>query len=149
MAIRVSSWVGWRASPLCAALLSAAATARAEPATVTWKAPAICPDQAEVREDVERLLGRKLATASEKPFSARGVVSSAENRWQLRLELETAEGVRRRSVEGKSCREVTDAGAVIIALAIDPNARADAADAAAHPPPAVAPPQRPESRTPP
>jgi hypothetical protein len=89
-------------------------------ASVEWVAPRECADSAALRGEVERLLGRALDTAVERPVQARGRVSHADERWHLELDL-TQDGLsRRRVLEGESCRALLEAAGVVIALAIDP-----------------------------
>ena len=86
-------------SVLLGALPFIPAEAHAERVNLRWEAPAICPDQAAVRDDVERLLQQSLKDASLRPLFARGVVTSRGDDWLLVLELKTPDDLRERLPE--------------------------------------------------
>ncbi|HVU05391.1 MAG TPA: hypothetical protein VHE30_26775 [Polyangiaceae bacterium] len=103
------------------------------PLVLRWTAPAGCPAEATVRERVSTLIGASVDSLPRGPFVAAGVVTTDGG--AVRLHLETAvpgetppgggeaEVVRgARDLTGTSCEEVTAAGALVIALAIDPKA---------------------------
>jgi len=104
-----------------------------------WRAPEGCPDGAAISDRVRSLLAS--SDTSTDPVQARGIVIPpvAGGAWQLTLE--TVQGARtwQRSLSAGSCDELADAGALIIALVIDPNLRPEAATTAEAPPPADVP----------
>jgi len=83
-----------------------------------------------VHADIERLLGRKDGTfpSSEPKVHVVASVSHEETVdggpmvWVVSLTITrpTSEKPHERRVEGKTCREVADATAVIVAIALDP-----------------------------
>jgi hypothetical protein len=116
----------------------------AEPGILlVWTAPEECPKQPAVVAEVARHAPE--AAAGVPGFSARGSVTRADGTY--RLELETLYGERRgsRHMQDASCTELTRAAAVVIALAIRPEAM-DAAEPAPAPKPA---PAQPEPAAPP
>jgi hypothetical protein len=117
-----------------AVLLSAAATIAASGAavyahaetvshdalTLEWEAPPGCPGARATLDRIESLLGD--SPGARERVQARGSVRRSD-RGVWELSLETAQSAQRfeRSVRAESCEEVTEAGALIIALAIAPN----------------------------
>jgi hypothetical protein len=90
-----------------------------------WDAPSAgCPDEAEVSAEVERLLGRSLAgsTASPAQMTAIARVRQEGATWDLRLWTVQEGHTRFRVVTAESCDLVAQAGALITAMAIDPQA---------------------------
>lgn len=93
------------------------------PVTLEWAAPANCPTRDHVVAEIARLLGHPAETAATQPLTARANVSLVENgSWQLRLETITRDGAETRTMDGSTCVEVADATALILAMAIDPDA---------------------------
>ncbi|MFO0615686.1 MAG: hypothetical protein U0414_24035 [Polyangiaceae bacterium] len=104
-----------------------------------WYAPPGCPDQGSVLADIARLSTRTGVGADATTIS--GVVLESDRGWAVELSMARgAAPARHRHVEGSSCREVSDAAAVIVALALD-----TAAAEADEPPP---PPTKPKTSTP-
>jgi hypothetical protein len=99
--------------------------------TLEWRAPASCPDGNAVLAKVRALV----SAASAERVTALGVVTepAAGGRWQLTLE--TVQGARtwQRSLHAASCDELADAGALIIALVLDPNLEVQAGGDSAAP----------------
>ncbi len=141
-----------------AASLAAGAPVAAQPLpsglALQWSAPPQCPTAAQVSDAVARLLGRPLAEGPS-PCVARARVQPLRRRgWRLRLSIATRGAPRHRTLEGASCVAVTDAAALVLALAIDPEAvasrpAAPAPPEAPQPPPAPAPPPQPPPPLPP
>jgi hypothetical protein len=86
-----------------------------------WSAPGGCPNGIEVLERIETLLGARVADLRAEPISAKGKVTQIEP-LRFALELETHQRDQRfvRSMQAPSCAELSDAGALVLALAIDP-----------------------------
>jgi hypothetical protein len=106
--------------------LAVAPLASAEPIErgalrLDWSAPGGCPNGVEVVERIEALLGVPVAALSPEPIGARGTVRELET-LRFELELETRQRDQRfvRSMQAPSCAELSDAGALVLALAIDP-----------------------------
>jgi hypothetical protein len=101
-------------------------TARADPLErgalrLEWSAPGGCPNGVEVLERIEALLGTRIADLRPEPISARGSVVVVEAlRFELHLETEQRGQRFVRSMQAPSCAELGDAGALVLALALDP-----------------------------
>jgi hypothetical protein len=109
-----------------------------------WSAPAACPDREAIAAEVHRLVG---AFEPLRPvLRARGViVEQDEGGWLLTLETEL-DGLRgERRLEGRSCRSVADAGALLLALALNPDLEEAITEAPSVGTPAPAKPARPAS----
>jgi hypothetical protein len=111
-----------RARSLVAALFAlpaAAQVGRAE-SRIFWTAPAGCPDQAEVVREVERFLRQPLAEARVPETSIEGRVSSLGASYRLVLDFSTRGVRRQRQLEHDDCAKLTEAAALVMAMAIDP-----------------------------
>jgi hypothetical protein len=80
-----------------------------------WEAPSACPQQSDVRERIQKLVG------SQKPadnrLSADGAITETDDgRFHLKLVLHVGSLVGERALESKSCRDLAGAAAVTIAL---------------------------------
>jgi hypothetical protein len=86
-----------------------------------WSSPGGCPNGAEIAERIEALLGAPIADVKAEPIVARGKVTEL-GPLRYELELETRQRDQRfvRSMQAPSCAELGDAGALVLALAIDP-----------------------------
>lgn len=133
------------------ACVAATATAAAQipvppaagPITLRWTAPEGCPDRAAVTARIEKLLGGPPA-ATERSLQAEGAVEVIPRGFRLQLDVSSGDAESTRVLQGVSCESLADAGALVIALAFDPDAvtaqeikRAEAA--AGSPPPEGAP----------
>jgi hypothetical protein len=106
---------------LAAALWAAIAVAPAEPGLVLrWEAPPGCPTEAEVRARVVGLVGEEAARSAK--LTARGVVRADGEGWRLALELSGETGGGQRSLTAGRCAELAEAGALVVAIAVDPRA---------------------------
>ena len=111
----------------CYAILSGIApVGEGDPLRVTWEAPAGCPSEDDVRARVDALLG-----GSQTAASGAGMVVDARARvmsdgtWSVSLQLASEDGARIRTIPGgRDCAEAAEAAAVVIAIAIDPEAAA-------------------------
>ncbi len=121
-----------------------------------WDAPAQgCPEAGFVRGEIERLLGRPLGADGEgrSAMTAIARVREEEGAWDLRLWTVRDGRTHFRVVTAESCELVAQAGALITAMAIDPDALtrgsqeatevAEAAEASAQE--VEAPPEKPEA----
>lgn len=113
---------------MCSALALAAAYALAGP--FDWNAPAECPTAATVRAEIERHLGRSLDDLSLASWSVAGTITrDAEGGWSLALAIETPDGRTERTLhDPHACEAVSEAAALLVALALDPEAVAATAD---------------------
>jgi hypothetical protein len=101
---------------------------------MVWKAPPGCPTDREALARIEALLGARLTEVLAEPLGARARVSTiAEGHYELLLE--TFQGDQRftRTMQAATCAELADAGALVLALAIDPMLSERRAAAAAAP----------------
>ncbi len=85
--------------------------------TLDWRAPAECPDGKTVEREVSRLLGGAPAAV---PIAAVAEVTHEEARWRVQLRTQSAENTGDRAIESDTCRELADATALVLAMAIDP-----------------------------
>lgn len=141
---------GWLAAVSCALGVSEATTASAaepEPVALEWKAPADCPRGSDVVAEVDRILENSSSVKPSQPIHATAQVSYDGARYQVRLQIETAQGSSTRDIHSSSCRAVADASALVLALVIDPNARPP--EPAPAPAPEKAPAPKPVQRRPP
>jgi len=129
----------------------AAAGALAQPVErgkfrLAWHAPPGCPTAHEALARIEALLGARVTEILAEPMAARATVSLAgDGRYELMLETFQGEQRFTRSMQAASCAELTDAGALVLALAIDPTLserRAAEANVSVVPPPPVEPTER-------
>jgi hypothetical protein len=120
--------------------------------TLEWTAPAECPTRDEMLDRITSTIGKM--DAAQEPVRASAVaVQEPSGEWRGDIELSVFGQTATRRVHRDSCRAVSDALALLVALVVNP----DAAPAIAHepspapegpPPPAVAPAvaQRPRGR---
>jgi hypothetical protein len=94
------------------------------PVVVHWSAPAECPSQAVVEEQVARLVDPAAS------LEADVVVTAVEGGFRARLRVRGGGSVGERSLEGESCAELARSTAVVLALSA-----AKLPDAAPPPPP--------------
>jgi hypothetical protein len=110
------------ASALC---VSAARARAALALSLSWSAPSGCPSRDAVVGEIRRLLGGSIENP--RGISARAEIEARSGGdYQLHIALRSDQGERMREVEAPTCAELADAAALIIALAIDPNAVANA-----------------------
>ena len=109
------------AMPLQASAQPKPADARPPHATVSWRAPAECPGERSVVQQVERFLGQPLADATAHPVWIRGLVTKDSTAgYRLMLQMKSAEGMRGRTLQHDDCTKLAEAAALLMAMAIDP-----------------------------
>lgn len=136
---RSSAGVRRLCSGLLVALLGSrvgvAAPAERPAVEFRWDAPAGCPGEAEVVAELERLLGGPLAARGGPRLTAIARVRQEPGGgYDLRLWTVRDEGTLQRSIVHAQCDALARAGALIAAMAIDPNVlgrMAEGTDAAA------------------
>jgi len=96
-------------------LLAPAAGLRLE-----WQAPAACPDGEAVRARVVDLVGAD--AASRAGLTAQAAVRSQAGGWAMTLVLVREGGQDRRTLADRDCSALAEAAALVIAVAIDPQA---------------------------
>lgn len=90
---------------------------------LTWDAPSSCPGRAWVLANVQRLV----TTMPTQPLRVMAVAREADGRWSVDLEMRgAASGTR--TFHAGSCTSVARATALIVALALDPQAATLASD---------------------
>lgn len=93
------------------------------PLPFRWEAPASCPSQGSVRAAVEAHLGTALQDLRVAPWSVSATVSHSDEGWSLALVIDTPDGRHDRPLHDPvDCATVADTAALIIALALDPDA---------------------------
>ncbi len=112
---------------LCALAVSAPVLrARAEesaPVTLAWSAPAGCPDETALRSRIEQLRGEHGTAPHATPLEVRAFVTLLPDAtFRAQLDLVQGGSERSRVLEAPTCTDVTEASAVVIALAIAPDA---------------------------
>jgi len=96
--------------------------------TFEWSAPPECPSSADVLAATQRLLGGPQALLSGDRWTVRAVVSH-EGVWSVSIETASTSGPHRRTLHAQTCQGLVAATALILALAINPDAVAKAAPA--------------------
>ena len=106
--------------------LLGASRANAEPLqrgalSLEWTAPGGCPNRVEVVERIEALLGVRIDELRPEPIAAKADVRQiGPALFELTLETHQSDQRFARSMQAPSCAELSDAGALVLALAIDP-----------------------------
>lgn len=85
-------------------------------AEVRWSGPPNCDRKDAVSRQVESIVGRSLASVEALDFEV--TVTAAGGAWRVELVTDEHGSKGRRSLAGQSCSEVTDAAAVLMAMAI-------------------------------
>jgi hypothetical protein len=136
--------IGLGALALVATAPLGAARAEVPRLSLRWSAPPGCPSEARVVSEVDRLLGKSAARPREPLRVSAMIDEDPPGRFRVSLETRGEGGPRLRVLHASSCQALADAAAVIIALAIDPEAVA----AAPEPPPPALPPSPPPALPP-
>ncbi|WP_437506131.1 hypothetical protein [Sorangium sp. So ce1099] len=105
--------------PCVAPLASSAARADDRPFALRWTAPAGCPAGAAVEAEITRLLGDQ-SPASNGTLRAAGTITPVGTGFVLSIEISRDGWESARTVRGATCRALADAGALMVAMAIDP-----------------------------
>lgn len=108
-----SIWFGWIG--FVATSLSAAPAAAAE-WRLDWRAPASCPSALDVKRDVDRLVTSRAAN-----LQVTGVVEESATGYHVELTF-SGDALGSRALDADTCPSLARAVALIVALALDPNA---------------------------
>lgn len=101
--------------------LLAAWVAATEPAAeFHWDAPASCPSEDTVREDLERQLGRPLASFEGQHISVIARARPEGEHWSLKLWMVSLDATHERTMQVEDCTTAAEAAIVVAAMAIDP-----------------------------
>lgn len=110
----------------------------AGPLRVSWSAPQGCPQAADALARVQALLGSEVASVLRHALEVRALVTLLDSgRYQLELEMREGADAGARTIDAATCQEAAQAGALVIALTIDPQLfqRQDSEQRAASEPP--------------
>ncbi len=106
-------------------------TTPGHPIEIEWSAPASCPDAEWAHREVERFVGDSLAQTRTTQLSFEvSITPEPAEGWVANIVTITEGGRRRRVLPHSDCERLSEAVALIIAMAIDP-AAIDAADESA------------------
>ncbi|MGC4094790.1 MAG: hypothetical protein QM756_44110 [Polyangiaceae bacterium] len=94
-----------------------------------WRAPAACEERERTLETVERLLGASPRERAETLWASAIVTRTASGDWHLTLDVSHGGERLSRQLSGRSCAELSDAAALILALVLDPELLARSAPA--------------------
>jgi hypothetical protein len=96
-------------------------TVGAHAAEIQFEGPSECEPAENVRDQVERLIGRPLETVAGADFAVK-VVGPSASAWSATVQVTPRGGTEEpsaRTISGQSCAEVTAAAAISIAMAIE------------------------------
>lgn len=82
-----------------------------------WQAPATCPAKAQLEARLTDHLGGPPDSVN---LQVEGSITRAGERWQLDLEARRGQAFQHRTLHHSDCAVLTEAAAVLVALAIDP-----------------------------
>ncbi len=122
--VRLKAWLGWLTASVFFSILAAPvdAFAKVPGLTLTWSAPSGCPDSVEVEQSIEKLLGERAPGKAFQPIRVRVEVQSL-GPGHFRAEVAVSgSAAGSRHLAGASCQAMALASAVVIALAMAPDA---------------------------
>ena len=106
---------------LACGAVSVSAWADSPAATLSWRAPTECPQAEAFTAQVERFLGQPLASARAQDLRISGEVLASDARgYVAHLRVQGSGAARERELSHRDCAELTEAAALVTALAIDP-----------------------------
>lgn len=117
---RVRTALRWRALAIVGALVASMGFAPAqadEGWRLEWQAPATCPAKAQLEARLTDHLGGPPDSVN---LQVEGSITRAGERWQLDLEARRGQAFQHRTLRHSDCAVLTEAAAVLVALAIDP-----------------------------
>ncbi len=91
-----------------------------QPFEVDWRAPPSCPAVSVVRQSIDDLLGPEVPS-DRTLVNVRMEVRHEDTQWILDMELRTDTGLAHRTIVGERCEDVLAAGALVVAIAVDPS----------------------------
>ena len=115
--IRAQLWLsvalGWM---IIGPLLAAPAMAEPQPPIdIRWEAPLGCPQESDVRDRIQKLLG---SSRHDSQLRAEGTITRVDKRFRLDLVVRARDLVGTRSIESNSCEDLAGAAAVELGLLI-------------------------------
>jgi hypothetical protein len=132
---------------LAAVLLFLPRISRATDFRLQWAAPPGCPDRGVVEAEIARLLQQSKAGVKS-PLDVLGVIAPVEAGFRLHLELSRDGTTSAREVRGATCEALADTAALVVALAVDPEALSRSSSPLPAPPPAGPTPAAPATKRP-
>jgi len=106
---------------VCDLVSSAHAQTPPLPLPASWRAPESCPQQPTFVLHLEGFLGRQLAAVDDRSLDVVGNVrADAVQGYVAQLRVRTKLGSQQRELAHQDCTELTEAAALVTALAIDP-----------------------------
>lgn len=116
---------------------------------LSWSVPDECPSDAEVRQELQRLLGASTASPGGR-VDATARISAAKGGFELEIALGQDDQLRTRRLAAPHCEELGHAAALIVALAVDPSLTIGGAEKLSEvvPAPCPAPPATPKATSP-
>lgn len=91
--------------------------------SLVWDAPAECTGSSTIAEEVEHLIGRPVTFGEPAAIRATAIVRAG---WTAEVAVTSAQGTHRRTLSAPTCGELASAMALILSLAIDDRAAAQA-----------------------
>jgi hypothetical protein len=85
------------------------------PIDLRWEAPPGCPQESDVRERIQKLLG---SSRHDNQLRAEGTITKMDRRFRLELVVHVRELVGTRSIESSSCEDLAGAAAVEMGLLV-------------------------------
>ena len=85
------------------------------PIDIRWEAPPGCPQESDVRDRIEKLLG---SSRHDSHLRAEGTITRMDKRFRLNLVVRAGDLVGTRSIESNSCEDLAGAAAVELGLLI-------------------------------
>jgi hypothetical protein len=120
-ATRITAWLTVALASFFPSQLAAAESIESGQLALGVSAPAGCPGAADILGRAENLLGARMADALHAPLRAEVVITQRGSAdFLLRFDSSQGNEGWARWVEGRSCEELADASALILALAVDP-----------------------------
>lgn len=105
---------------LLALCFAPCAPAFAEPLlSLSWRSPDECPNERWASQQISQQLGRDLATESSAPFRAEVQIARVADLYRLTLRTSRGDSHGERTLEDAQCQPLSEAAALMIALAID------------------------------
>lgn len=93
------------------------------PITLRWTAPAGCPAQEEIRQEIDRLLGGPRDPASPRHLRAEAVVMhTRDGGFRVHITTDMAGSIGEQEFDAPSCAALAEAAALIVAFTFDPEA---------------------------
>jgi hypothetical protein len=101
----------------------------AQPLDLSWQAPAGCPQESAVREQIRALVPSAMLESAQ--LKAEGTITRVDQRFRLNLRLRLGDIRGERSIESDSCSDLAGAAAVALGLLLQSATQPDGAPGAA------------------